>query len=346
MSEYNKIATGTVTVATGGVGQFVNLPFLPVSFKMWNKTKWGTSTSAQIQTAVGYADDPSGVAYLTSTAGSSSSALSSSKLASAGGGFSFVKAGTPVYGAPLALASTFVTQATAALVTTASAHGLSVGDVILLYGTTAMLQIAGIEYTVQTVPSPTTFTIDVNSSGFASAATAGFIKKQLHPDLYLPGARYITNIVADGTGLQAVVTTSVNHHMVVGQEVSFVIPPQWGMTQLDQFALTAIDPQIKIYATAVTANTITVNINISAFTPFAYPTSATAALGMTFPQIIPIGDQNSGGSAPGGVLTSLTIPGAFQTNTRQGVFVGPNILVNTSDVWEFEAIYPDLIVLD
>lgn len=339
MSEYNKIAEGTITVTTGGVAQFLNLPYLPISFEMWNKTQWGIGATAQIQKAMGFAEDAAGTAYLESTAGSASAALSSSKITA--NGLSFIKAGSPAFGPVIALASTFVTQASNALVTTASNHGYSVGDVVWIYGTTGMLQIAGQPYTVLTVGSPTTFTIAVNSSGFAAAASAGFVKKVLYPDLYLPGNRFITAISQNG--VNTVVTTSVNHNMKVGQEIAFTIPPQWGMTQLDQTVQAALDPQKKIYISAVTANTLTCNIDSSAFTPFAFPTSAVAALGMTFPQVTPIGDQNSGGLAPNGVLTSLTIPGAFETNTRQGVVIGSSILANTSDVWHYRAIYPDLI---
>lgn len=335
MSEYNKIAEGTLTVTTGGVAQFLNLPFVPKSFEMWNKSKWGTAS--QIQHALGFSEDAAGTAYYEATSGSSN--MQPTKITS--NGFSFIQAGSPAYGPVIALASTFVSQAASALVTTASAHGYAVGDVVLIYGTTAMLQIAGVEYTVLTVPSSTTFTIAVNSSGFASAATAGFVKKVLYPDLYLPGNRVITAI--SSSGVSTVVTTSTYHNMVVGQEVAFTIPPQWGMTQLDQAAMADRNPQQKAYITAVTSNTLTVNVDSSAFSAFAYPTSAVAALGMTFPQVTPIGDQNSGGSAPGGVLTSLTIPGAYQTNTRQGVVIGSTLLANTSDVWHYRAIYPDLI---
>jgi hypothetical protein len=335
MSEYNKIAEGTITVAAAGVAQTLNLPFVPISFEMWNKTQWGTAS--QLIRATGFAEDTAGTAYLESNSGGG---LDTPSVITANG-FSFVKAGSPTYGPVIALATTFVSQAGSALVTTASPHGLAVGDVAFIYGTTAMLQIAGIAYTVLTVPTTTTFTIAVNSSGFASAATSGFMKKVLYPNLYLPGNRYITAITS--SGVNTVVTTAVNHNMVVGQEVAFTIPPQWGMTQLDQAAIAAANPQTKIYVTAVTANTVTCNIDSSAFTAFAYPTSAVAALGMTFPQITPIGDQNSGGLAPGGVLTSLTIPGAFQTNTFQGVVLGSSLMVNTNDVWHYRAIYPDLI---
>jgi hypothetical protein len=334
MSEFNKIAEGTVTVVAGGTAQTVKLPYQPVSFEMWNKTKW--ATASQIIRAIGFAEDPAGTAYIESN---SSGGVDTPTILSANG-FSFISAGSPQYGPVKSMATTFVTQASAANVTVTS-HGYSVGDVVLIYGTTAMLQIAGIPYTVQTVVDANNFTIDVNSSGFASAATAGFVKKILYPNLYLPGLRYITAI--SSSMANTVLTTSVNHNMVVGQEVAFVIPPQWGMFQLDSLYQDQINPQFTAYIISVTANTLTVNVNSSAFTAFAYPTSAQAAVGLNFPQVIPIGDQNSGGLAPGGVLTSLTIPGAYQTNTYQGVLIGSSILVNTGDVWHYRAIYPELI---
>lgn len=334
MSEFNKIAEGTITVATGGVAQTLQLPYTPVSFEMWNKTKWGTSS--QVVRAEGFAEDAAGTAYIeTTTAGVMTPSILTAN------GISFISAGQPAYGPVIALASTFVTQASAALVTTASPHGYAVGDVVLIYGTTSMLQIAGVAYTVQTVGSSTTFTIDVNSSGFASAATAGFVKKVLYPNLYLPGNRYITAISLTGTSL--VVTTAVNHNMVAGQEVAFTIPPQWGSVELDQQNVAqGTNPQQKFYISSVTANTMTLVYN-GTITAFAYPTSAVAAAGVTFPQVTPIGDQNSGGSAPGGVLTSLTIPGAYQTNTFNGVVLGTSLMVNTSDVWHYRAVYPELI---
>ena len=335
MSEFNKIAEGTITVAAGGSSQILKLPYKPVSFEMWNKTKWGTDS--QVVHAIGFAEDPAGTAYIESN---SAGGVATPTVLSANG-LSFITAGSPTFGPVIALASTFVTQAGSALVTTATNHGYAVGDVVWIYGTTSMLQISGVPYTVQTVGSATTFTINVNSSGFASAATAGFVKKVLYPDLYLPGNRVITAITS--SGVNTVITTSVNHNMVIGQEVAFTIPPQWGMTQLDQASMQAANPQQKAYVVSVTPTTLTVNVNSSAFTPFAYPTSAVAALGMTYPQVTPIGDQNSGGLAPGGVLTSLTIPGAFLTNTFQGVLLGSSLMVNTSDVWHYRAIYPELI---
>lgn len=340
MTEYNKIADGYFT--SGGVAKFLELPFLPDQIEIWNLTKWGTNTNHLVNYATGFANSAAGTAYATVETGDTE--LDNVTITS--GGFSFINADTYRYGPTIALAATFVTKAAAAVVTTASPHGLQTGDAVLLYGTTSMLQISGQVYTV-TVLSTTTFSIPVNSSGFASAATAGFMKKVLYPDLYIPYGCVITNITAASS---AVITTGVNHGFVVGQEVFISVPSQWGMVEIDtlQFNQNNVIPQ-QAYVTAVTANTITVNINSTAFTAFAYPTSAVAALSINFPMVFGIGDQNSGATnavTPLPVVPpAITIPGAFYANTRQGVLIGTGdgttIMHATSDVIRWRAIFPD-----
>ena len=200
---------------------------------------------------------------------------------------------------------------------------------------------------MQTVPSTTTFTIDVNSSGFASAATAGFVKRLLYADLYVPEG---TTITAVSTGTTTTVTTAINHKFVVGQEVAFVVPSQWGMTQLDSqnYLKQYFVPQ-QAYVTSIpNPNQIVVNVNSTGYTAFSYPTSATAALGLTFPQVVAIGDQNSGGTLVPPIATvppAITIPGAFYANTRQGVLMGSAVLPNSGDVIRWRASYPDQILI-
>src|SRR5271170_3755092 len=187
MTEYNKIANGYFTSA--GTSHFIDLPFFPDQIEIWNLTKWATNTANLVKYATGFANSAAGTAY--TIIGDGSAHDNNATITT--GGFSFINADTYRYGPTIALASTFVTQDTAAVVTTASAHGLATGDAVLLYGTASMYQISGQVYTV-TVLSTTTFSIDVNSSGFAAAATAGFMKKVLYPDLYIPYGCTITSI--------------------------------------------------------------------------------------------------------------------------------------------------------
>jgi Ubiquitin-activating enzyme E1 FCCH domain len=346
MTEYNKFAEGYFT-STAATAQLINLPFIPNTFEIWNKTQWGSDNATpQIEYAIGFAEDPAGTAYVTENV-TSSAALENVLLTS--GGFSFISAGTYMYGPTLTISS--VSKANPAVVTTSTNHNLSTGNVVWIYGTTGMLQIAGAAYTV-TVTAPTTFTIDVNSTGFAAVASAGFCKQLLYSDLYVPQGSIITAI---STGTTTTITTAINHKFVVGQEVFFVVPPvqgsatAWGTVQLDSAGVlqqTGIPQQA--YVTSIpNPNQIVVNVNSTGFTAFAFPTSAQASLGMTFAQVFAIGDQNSGTTNAVTPLPlvppAITIPGAFYANTHQGVLIGASLLLNTSDVIRWRATYPDLI---
>jgi hypothetical protein len=352
MAEYSKIAEGTFTVATPVASHFVNLPFVPNTFEIWNLTEWGDGdgTNALVQYAIGFAEQAAGSAW---TVQNVATLATLQNIALTSGGFTFIQAGTYQYGPIFTISG--ITKASAAVVTTTTPHGYAIGDAVLIYGTTGMLQIAGTVYTVQTVPSTTTFTIDVNSTGFAAVATAGFVKKVLYADLYIPEGSAITAV---STGLTTTVTTALNHKFVIGQEVFFVIPPQWGMTQLDtivagQTGLIGAQYQQAYVISIPNPNQIVVNVNSTGYTAFSYPTSATAALGVTPAQVLAIGDQNTGYLAPGGIPpTPLTIPGAFVANTRQGVLIGGGAPVATAstavlgtagDKIRWRAVYPDLI---
>ncbi len=342
MAEYNKIAEGQFT--STGVAQFVELPFLPNSFEMWNQTAMATPANNNIIYAQARNGDAAGAAdalIFNATPVLTSAALTL-------GGFTFINAGEYQFGPTLTVSG--VTQAGAAVVTTTTNHNLATGDAVVLYGTTAMLQVAGEVYTI-TRTGATTFSIPVNSAGFTAAATAGFCKQMRFPDLYTP---FRTAITAITVGATTTITTAVDHSFVVGQEVFIQIPvvstTAWGTVQLDTevFNNANVIPQ-QAYVTAVGAvNQITVNVNSTGFTAFAYPTSAQAALGMTFPAVYAIGDQNFGLIGPAPFTPPITIPGAFAANTRLGVFVGlgdgTQIMHTTSDVVRWSATLPDIII--
>jgi hypothetical protein len=287
MAQYSKIIRGTFT--STGAAKFLSLPMVPDTIEIWNKTKYATTTNHVGVSAIGFAEDAAGTAYLTESNGT---AWLGKILTS--GGFTFLSAGTYQYGSTFTI--TGIVAATG-VVTTSAPHGYSVGDTVLIYGTTGMLQIAGTMTTITVVPSTTTFTIgNIPTAGFAANATAGFVKKVLFADLYVPFGNPITAIT---TGTTTTIATAVNHSFTVGQEVFFVIPQVsasvWGTTQLDsQVYLQAnLVPQ-QAYITSITnANTFVVNVNSTGYTAFAYPTSAVAALGLTFPQVLAIGDSNS-----------------------------------------------------
>jgi hypothetical protein len=100
-------------------------------------------------------------------------------------------------------------------------------------------------------------------------------------------------------GDSILVTTSVDHMFVVGNQVSFSIPQAYGMRQLS--GKTG-------YVTAVPdVDQIVVNINAVEFNAFVTPMAAFDPA-----QVMPIGDTNFGTLSPGGIPANPnTIPGAY-----------------------------------
>lgn len=179
-----------------------------------------------------------------------------------------------------AVAVTSITQANPAVLATATT--VTAGDVIRVYGTTDMHQIAGMDFTVGTVVAGVSMELAyLNSAGFADPASAGFYRQIPFDETFYPKAR---SIVAITQAAQAVVTLSVTHRYVAGEQVRMTVPVGWGMTQMNGLVAT-------IVAVNTTTNTITLDVNSTGFTAFAFPTSAVTDTGVSFPQVCPIGEK-------------------------------------------------------
>ncbi len=77
---------------------------------------------------------------------------------------------------------------------------------------------------------------------------------------------------------QAVLTTTQDHGYQAGLMVSFLIPPSFGMIELNGLIVQVLE---------VTSDTLTLNIDTRSFTPFAYPSPLPSAY--TPPSVIPNG---------------------------------------------------------
>lgn len=113
---------------------------------------------------------------------------------------------------------------------------------------------------------------------------------------YVPEVREIESIAE--SGLNCIVTTSENHHYVIGNTVKFVIPQEFEMVEINDRQGTVIEK---------TDDTLTININISNFTPFLVPASFT-----TPAQVIPVGSVNFGFEVQGTIPTPIGPSGAFR----------------------------------
>lgn len=278
------ILTGSFT--SDGAVKNITLPSGYDEFSMVNITDIGSTAAATpVMRAYASSSMSAGSAYYnTKTNGAATVAI---ETTTASGGFTFVSdSGSAALGSALTITS--VSQANPAVVALASTAGLASGDVVRIYGTTAMLQIASMDFTIASLVANTSFTLAyLNSAGFAAAASAGSVRRVPFDPRYYPRRRFITGVTAASS---AVITLSVTHQFTVGQLVRIYVPSGWGMTQMDGQLAT-------ITAINTTTNTITVNIDSSAYTAFAFPTSAIAATGINFPQVVPVGEAASGSYA-------------------------------------------------
>lgn len=343
MAEYSRIAKGRFT--STGLPRIIELPFQPDRVELINYTAANTGAVSQLMPRALW-DVSMGQGFAVVEGYNATPSLVFDVVSS--NGISTFAAGQALqYGPQLQIAS--ITKASPAVVTTASAHGFANGDVIVMTGlyqssTTGMQQIAGIPFTV-TVTGSTTFTIpwNTNQTGYTAltgSPTGAFIKKVLYPYLYAPGVNIISAIT---TGTTTTIDTTSAHNFVVGQEVAFRIPSQWGTIQLNSLPnnLTPGSP-VYGYVVAVTDyNTVVVNINSSSYTAFNSNQPFASFVGLEFPQIVAVGDVNTGGvqissgsalypppfTKPFGntnvnTINGPAIQGAYFNNTSQGFIVG------------------------
>jgi hypothetical protein len=245
-------------------------------------------------------------------------------------------------GPKIAGTNTAIATATFTITSTATLYP---GALILMTANSVNKQLGGMLFTVNTVASGTTFTIAnagwLNTANFTNGAETFFVQLVSVPPLYYPKSAVITAITAANP---AVVTTSVNLGLTVGQQVRLRVPSTFGMTQANN--VTAI-------VSAVSGNQVTLGgttgafslgngLNSSAFTAFAWP--AASSVPFNYAQLIPIG---SGPTLEGSGLYNFDSLADATANTGyQGFVVGSGILntpsgtvfgATAADVWAWTA---------
>lgn len=376
MAEYSKMASGQV-VSTGG-NTVVVLPFIPNYIGIDNVTR--AVAGAGVTSASWMTDMGQGAAFV-STFGTGAQYIapvgqtSSGSLVS-GTGFTTVQAGLSLQYGPttfLGASGSITKNSGAPVVTTTAAHGLVVGNVVVfsnLYQTTTtgMQQIAGIPFVVATVPTTTSFTVNwnTNQSNYTAIATGGLntlasFKQVLYPALYAPG---IANISAITLGTTTTVTTTAPHNFKTGQEVGFRIPTAWGTSQLNELPNVLI-PGSPIYGYVVSvtnSTTVVISINSSAYTAYNTNQAFASFPGLTVPQIVAVGDVNTGGqtisagsqlypsptvfngfsSTAVSTINGPAIQGAYINATFQGFIIGAGASGTAGDVIMYRAYFHDI----
>jgi hypothetical protein len=338
MAEYSRIARGSFTTAASVLPQIVNLPFQPQRVKLLNYTAYSapaqySCTSANWDVAMGQSN--TAFEYLTTTEADFTIAAdyTTNGVSTFAGGLSLQ------YGPQLQISTTTTASST---ITTASAHGLNTGDIVILEGmyqraTTGSPQVSNMPFKV-TKTGTTTFTINwnMNQSNYTSLSgspAGAYVRKVLYPFLYAPGDNFISAI---STGTTTTVTTTAPHNFVVGQEIGFRIPSQWGTTQLNTLPNSSTPGSpLYYYVTSISSPTVFVcSANSTGFTAYNSNQTVASVPGLSLPQVFAMGDVNSGGVAYSGgalypspvvngasTINGPAISGAFVNNTNQGFVI-------------------------
>lgn len=198
----------------------------------------------------------------------------------ASNGFTYVTT-SPIVEAQAANAITAITAASPAVVSQTNTY--SEGDILRLYNTTGMLQIAGMPFQISTVSGSGYTLIGLRAAGFAAAGTAGFTRRISKFSAVDPEFLYITEITQ---ATQAVVRTSVDPtaYYVIGMKIHFSVPGSFGMKEINQLTGT-------ITAVSSANYTVTVDINTTAFTAFAFPASTASPTAQLFATYAPAGQS-------------------------------------------------------
>lgn len=186
------------------------------------------------------------------------------------GGFTYVDSTLNLVG-PLNATITAVSNAAIPVVSNSGTNGLAAGDVVRIIDVTGAQQLGGIDFTVG-YNTLTTGTFSLDYAPQIVAGTTGSWRKVNFNSMFYPRARVITKITQ---ATQAVVTFSVTHGYQVGQKITFSIPSGYGMTELNGLTGTVV----AVDTTTTTGNSVTVDINTSAFTAFAWPLTAAGPFG-------------------------------------------------------------------
>ena len=338
-SPINAIYNGTFTVGATAAAVTLSLPSGANEFDLVNITDINTpdvGATTQVMTAKGYSFLTPGAAIVAHKTNGAATLGTTNYIATAGFTF-FDDSGLVANGAIVTTAAPVgvITQANGAVVTSGTVA--TVGSVVRMFNTTAMLQISGMDFTVTaSAPgAPGTFTLGyLNSAAFADAGTAnsfvtlpfsGSVSSAIgtstlispNPRFY-PRNRYVTGITA---AAQAVVSLSVSHNYQVGEKVRMIVPAEFGMTQMNGLLGTIV--AVSYGTVGVGTNTITLDIDSSGFTAFAFPTSAKAAGGINFAQCVPVGEA---------AINTIALPVANRLDDRtrntsvRGVIIDASLL--------------------
>lgn len=354
MTEYSRMAKGSFT--STGSPKVINLPFQPDSVEFWNYTAAGAALATDVPYA--YWDASMGQGKATAQYFAAGPVLTTGNVSS--NGISTFSAGQALQYGP-AIAVTAISKASQGQATVTSTASLSAGDVVIFEGTwqtttTGMPQMDGIPVSIVSIDSSTQFTFNwnTNQTNYTAISLGGTgfvkVKKVLYPFIYFPGVCVINSIT---TGTNTTINTASAHNYQVGQEVAFRIPNDYGTVELNSLpnTLTPGSPQYGYVTSVTNAFQFVVNIDSTNYTAYTHNIPITNVSGLDFPQVVAVGDVNTGGilisggralypppyytplSATVETINGPAIRGAFVNNTAQGFIIGSGLVANVANTF-------------
>ncbi len=223
-----------------------------------------------------------------------------------------------------AIAGTTYNKGTATFTITSTAS-LYAGATVLLTGFTVDKQLGGVLATVATVASSTTFTLSnagwLNTANFTAGSQTFAVRLVTVGPLFYPQNAQIAAISAANP---AVVTTTTNTNLTVGQQVRLYVPSVFGMVQANN--------KMAIIS-AVSGNQVTlggfISLDSSAYTAFAWP--AATSVPFTGAWLVPVGSGPSPQSGPPISYNVDVLDDATTSQAYQGFVIGSGILQTSTN---------------
>ena len=317
----------------------IQLTRRPDLFWIRNRTAWGddaAETSVESWWRRGMSADSAQTSDQAVTTG----ALSTEAVTS--GGFTFIDTANPPNYA--GLASTNVAGNTGTFVVTMADTGsIAVGDYVRLVSVVDEYQISGYVFQVTAVTANTSITLGymasaVSAGGLATFASAGDTATVIKfiPNKMYPRWNYVAMITK---ATQAVVYFTAKNDYTPGEIVSFRVPSEFGMDEINNKAVRVLS-----VTNSATVSSITIDLDTSGYTTFAFPTSAIAAAGVQPAVCLPSSSSvvpDNGSATVAQQPPGSNLRDAFDNRNQFYMHCGSNIITSSSAIYDWVAITYD-----
>lgn len=260
-------------------------------------------------------------------------------------GFTFIDPSNPPTFASLPITSTI--NHTTWVVGMTNTGNIAVGDIVRIINPTGMLQAGGITAQVTAVTANTSITLGyiatavTNGANFTADATGGSIQKFI-PQLFYPKELQVLEITQ---ATQAKVYFARPNDFTPGEIVDFNIPSTYGMTQLTFLTRQPGGAaRVLVSTNTATESSITIDVNTTGFTAFAYPTSA-GSIGKVSPPfcfpagsgIVPLNGSATVPQSPPGT----NLQDAFDNRNQYYMYIGSSVVGANSATMQWMAFKAD-----